>query len=144
MNKAYEEIQILSTIDPDNQSAGTVTGDWIKCDKHSKYLCVFLAGVLTTNNTTDFTIQQATDNSGTGAKALKTATQLTEAGTDSDKQVILSFEPSELDVDNGFYWVAPRAVTATAAGYVSAALLGICPIYGYNTSNDLSSVDEIV
>lgn len=144
MRKAYEYGQIISAIDPDNQSAGTVTGDWVKADKFSRYFAVFQCGALTTNNTTDFTIQQATDGSGTSAKALKSATQLTEAGTDSDKQVILSFEPSELDLAGGFFWVAIRAVTATAAGYVSAVLLGLDPIYGYNTANDLASVDEIV
>jgi hypothetical protein len=142
--RPHEMIQLLSSIDPDNQSAGTVTGDYVKADDFLQYMAVFNAGVLTSNNTTDFSVVQATDGSGTGAKELKAATQLTQAGTDSDKQVIISFDASDMDTVNGFLWFAPRVVTATAAGYVCANVFGINPIYGYNTDTDLSSVDEIV
>lgn len=143
-SRPHERILLLSSIDPDNQSAGTVTGDYVKADDFLQYLAVFNAGVLTTNNTTDFSVVQAQDGSGTNAKALKAATQLTQAGTDSDKQVVISFDATELDLANGFYWVAVRAVTATAAGYVCANLFGIDPIYGYDAALDLASVDEIV
>lgn len=140
-NKVTESVQLLSTIDPDNQSAGTVTGDWVKANDFLQYLGVFLIGVMTSNGTCIFSIQQATASDGTGAKAVKTATTLTEAGTDSDKQVMIGCTVDDLDLAGGFLWIAPRVVTATAASYVSAALLGVNPVYGKNS--DLASVDEI-
>lgn len=144
MNKTTEEILLLSAIDPDNQSAGTVTGDWVKCDEYDQYLAVFNVGVMTSTGTCIFSVQQATDGSGTGAKAVKTATTLTEADTDSDKQVLMSIKDSDLDLAGGFLWIAPRAVTATAASYVCANIFGVTPKFGFNTSDDLSTVDEIL
>ena len=144
MKKPYEFAQVLSTIDPDNQSASTVTGDWIKADKFEGYLALFNIGVMASTGTCIFSVQQATDASGTGAKEVKTATTLTQADTDSDKQVVISFDSSDMDTTGGFLWFAPRALTATAASYVSAVIVGINPVYGYDTGNDLSSVDEIV
>lgn len=144
MVKPTEEILLLSSIDPDNQSAGTVTGDWVKCDKFDQYLAVFNIGVMTSTGTCIFSVQQATDNSGTSAKAVKTATTLTEAGTDSDKQVLMSIKDSDLDIAGGFLWIAPRAVTATAASYVCANIFGVSPKFGVDTTIDLSSVDEIL
>lgn len=141
--RAHEQIQVVSVIDPDNQSAGTVTGDWAAAKDYVRFLAVFLAGVLASNNTTDFSVVQAQDGSGTNAKALKAATQLTQAGTDSDKQVVISFRPEDLDLANGYTHVAVRATTATAAAYVSCVLLGVDPVYGYNAANDLASVDEV-
>lgn len=142
--KTTEKAALLSTIDPDNQSAGTVTGDWVKCDNFDQFLAIFLIGVMTSTGTCIFSVQQATDASGTGAKAVKTATTLTEAGTDSDKQVLIGVDASDLDLAGGFFWIAPRAITAVAASYVSGALIGINPTYGVNTSGDLSTVDEIL
>ena len=144
MKKPYEFAQVLSVIDPDNQSASTVTGDWVKADKFQSYLALFNIGIMASTGTCVFSVQQATDASGTGAKAIKTATTLTEAGTDSDKQVVISFDSSDMDTAGGFLWFAPRCLTATAASYVSAVIVGINPIYGYDMANDLSSVDEIV
>lgn len=144
MNRTTEEILLVSAIDPDNQSANTVTGDWVKADEYDQYLAVFNVGVMTSTGTCIFSVQQATDGSGSGAKAVKTATTLTEAGTDSDKQVLMSIKDSDLDLAGGFLWIAPRAVTAVAASYVCANLFGVTPKYGFNVSDDLSSVDEIL
>ena len=145
MEKPTETVAVLSTIDPDNQAAAaTVTGDWVKCDKFDQYLAIFLAGVMATSATCIFSVQQATDGSGTAAKAVKTATTLTQAGTDADKQVAIGILKSELDLAGGFYWIAPRAVVAVDTVYVSAVLVGITPTYGVDTTGDLSTVDEIL
>lgn len=144
MQKPTEDIMLLSAIDPDNQSASTATGDWVKADKFDQYLAVFNIGVMTSTGTCIFSVQQATDASGTSAKAVKTATTLTEAGTDSDKQVLMSIKDSDLDVAGGFLWIAPRVVTAVAASYVCANILGVNPKFGVDTTIDLSSVDEIL
>ena len=144
MRKPTENILLLSSIDPDNQSAGTVNGDYVKADKFDQYLAVFNIGVMTSTGTCIFSVTQSTDASGTGAKAVKTATTLTEAGTDSDKQVLIGVDVSDLDLAGGFFWIAPRAITAVAASYVSGALIGINPKYGVDTTGDLSTVDEIL
>jgi len=144
MRKPTENILLLSSIDPDNQSAGTVNGDYVKADKFDQYLAVFNVGVMTSTGTCIFSVTQSTDASGTGAKAVKTATTLTEAGTDSDKQVMISIKDSDMDIAGGFLWLNIRAVTAVAASYVCGNLFGINPKFGADTTIDLSTVDEIL
>lgn len=143
--KITEKLAVLSTIDPDNQAAAaTVTGDWVKATGFDQFLAVFSAGVMATSATCIFSVQQATASDGTGAKAVKTATTLTQAGTDADKQVLIGIDVSELDLAGGFFWIAPRAVVAVDTVYVSAVLLGIAPTYGVALTGDLSTVDEIL
>jgi hypothetical protein len=139
-----ERISIVSVIDPDDQAAGTVTGDWVKADDFLQYMALLNVGVMTTSGTLVFSVQQATDGTGTAAKAVKTATTLTEAGSDDDKQVIINIDPDELDLAGGFLWIAPRIVTAVDASLCSATLLGLDPVFGYDAAKDLASVDEIV
>lgn len=144
MQKTTEYISLLSSIDPDNQSAGTVDGDYVKADEFDQYLAVFNVGVMTSSGTCVFSVTQSTDASGTGVKAVKTATTLTQAGADSDKQVLISVKDSDMDIAGGFLWLNIRAVTATAASYVCGNLFGVNPKYGFNAGDDLSTVDEIL
>lgn len=146
MVKQHELISVVAALNPISQSAGTTVSSYIKADKFNAYLAVFQVGTLATNNTTDFSLVQATDASGTGVKAItgKAATQLTQAGTDSDKQVIISLLPHELDLANSFQYVALKSVTATAAGLVSGVLLGVGAKRTPASLSDATTVDEIV
>jgi len=144
--KFSEMVAVVSVIDPDAYTAATYTGDWVEVDDFQKYAALCTVGEMQATSTVDFSIVQATDSSGTGAKAITNcaATQLTAAGTDSDKQVVINMTVDDLDIANGFRFVAPRAVVATAASDAAAMLVGVYPYNGPASDNDLASVDEIV
>jgi hypothetical protein len=55
-------------------SSGANTGDWVNVKNASRVAVVFVSGVGTAGDDPTLTIQQAKDNSGTGAKALNFAT----------------------------------------------------------------------
>ncbi len=137
---------IAGSIDPDNASAGTYTTAWVSMATFRSVMAIVAVGVMTSSGTLDAKLQQATDSSGTGAKDVtdKDITQLTQAGTDSDKQVVINCRASELDIANGFDHVRLSVTTATAASYVCGILLGMDPAYGVASDNDETSVDEIV
>jgi hypothetical protein len=74
----------------------------------------------------------------------KAGTQLTQAGTDSDKQVLINVRSDDLDIANDFTHVALPAIVAVATSDVGGVVLGLDPKYGAASDNDLASVDEIV
>jgi hypothetical protein len=137
---------VVGVIDPDAYAAGTVTTGWIAMSKFEKLMAVVMAGELGTNATLDAKLQQATDSSGTGAKDItgKAVTQLTQAGTDSDKQAVINLTADELDVSNGFDYVRLSMTVATATSDAGAIVLGFDARYAPASDNDASSVDEIV
>jgi hypothetical protein len=144
--KPSEKVAVLGVIDPDANGAGALTSDYGDAAKFEQLMAVIMAGTLGTNATIDAKLVQATDASGTGVKDItgKAITQLTEAGTDSDKQAIIQVRADELDVAGGFRYVAIVMTTAVATSDSGAILLGLNPAYGPANSNDLASVDEIV
>lgn len=141
-----ERAAVLGVIDPDANAAGALTSDWGDLTLFESAMAIVMAGTLGASATLDAKLQQATDSSGTGAKDItgKSITQLTQAGTDSDKQAIINVRAEELDLDNGFTHVAIVMTTATATSDSGAILLGFNPRSGPASDNDLASVDEIV
>lgn len=144
--KPSEMAAIAATIDPASLTANTYVSDYVDMADFEQVMAVVLLGAIATNGTFDAKLVQATDSSGTGAKDITghAVTQLTQAGTDSNKQVILQTRQDLLDVDGGFRYVALSVTTATAATIAGAVLLGFNPTYGPAYDNDLASVDEIV
>ena len=141
-----EKFAIVATIDPDAYTAGAQTSDWVNVENWQELMAVVMAGTLGSSATLDFKLQQATDASGTSAKNITSAsiTQLTQAGTDSDKQAVINLNPEKLDVANGFTFVAMVMTVATATSDCGAIMFGSQPTYGPASDNDLASVDEIV
>lgn len=138
---------IVGVIDPDATAAGTVTTGWIDMAKFEAIQAIILAGTLGTNATLDAKLEQATDNSGTGAKDVtgKAITQLTQAGTDdSDKQVLINCRAAELDIANDFDHVRLSITVATATSDAGAIVLGHYPHFGPASDHDLTSVTQIV
>lgn len=146
MNRLSEEVAVLAVIDPDANAAGALTSDWVDMTMFQQVMAVCLAGTLGTSATLDMKIQQATDSSGTGAKDItgKSITQLTQAGTDSDKQAIINLRADELDVAGDFTHAAIVLTTAVATSDSAAVMLGRRARYQPASDNDLASVDEIV
>ena len=144
--KPAEMVALISALDPASLTANTYYSDWVLADDFEQWMGIALVGAIATNGTCDIALVQATDGSGTGVKDItgKAATQLTQAGTDSNKQVVLQARTDELDLAGGFRYIAIEVVTATAATIAGACLLGFNPTYGPASGYDVASVDEIV
>lgn len=137
---------LVGVIDPDAYTAAAYTTDWIDMRDFEKLMAVIYAGDLGSSATIDAKLEQATDSSGTGAKDItsKSITQLTQAGTDSNKQAIINLTAEEMDADNGFDYARLKVTVGTATSDMGAAVFGFNPRYGPASDNDLSTVDEIV
>lgn len=146
MRKPSEKLAVVATIDPASLSANTYTSDWVDMADFEQVMAIILVGAMTTNGTFDAKLRQAKTDSGGSVKDItgKAITQLTEAGSDANKQVVLQAYQDELDVAGGFRYVALSVTTATAASLAGAVLLGLNPTYGPASDYDLASVDEIV
>lgn len=144
--KPSEMIGVVGNIDPDAYAAGTVTTGWIAAKDFQSFVAIVQAGALGASATLDALLQQASDSGGTGAKAItgKAITQLTQAGTDSNKQVLINLRPEELDVDNGFTHFRLSMTVATATSDAGGIVLGFVPVRGPATGVDAATVDEVV
>lgn len=136
---------IVATIDPDAYSANTYTSDAIDMSLWDRVVFYVLAGDLATNNTTDFTVKGDTASGGSFTTTItgKAITQLTEAGTDSDKQVVVEVTQAEVQTQ-GFRYIRGALVVAVAAGDLAVLAIGYGPNVAPATDNDLASVDEYV
>lgn len=141
-----ERAAVVGVIDPDANTAATYTTGWISMSDFQSIMAVIMAGALGTSGTLDAKLEQATDSSGTGAKdvAGSDITQLTQAGTDSDKQAIIQCNTEDLDLANDFSHVRLSMTVAAATSDCAAIVIGFDPRYAPASNNDLASVDEIV
>lgn len=141
-----DEAAVVATIDPDAYTASTVVSDYVDMRKFRAIQAIVMAGALGTNATLDAKLVEATDASGTGAQDItgKSITQLTEAGTDSDKQAIINLHSEELDIADGYCFVALSMTVGTATSDAGGIIIGHAPVTIPASSNDLSTVDEIV
>ena len=135
---------VVGVIDPDNNAAGALSTAWIDMSLFHSIMAVIMAGTIEATGTIDAKLEQATDSSGTGVKDVtgKAITQLTAAGSDSDKQAIVNCRSDELDADNAFTHVRLTMTGATAAADSAAVVLGFDA--RYQPAADLSTVDEVV
>lgn len=144
--KPSELAAVVGVIDPDALAASTVTTGWVSMRDFGAVLAIVMAGTLGASATLDAKLEQATSSGGAGAKDIdgKDITQLTQAGTDSDKQVLINCRAEELDVDNGFSYVRLSMTVATATSDCGGLLLGMFPARGPASDFDAATVDEIV
>lgn len=143
---------------------GANNGDYINIKNADRVAVVFVSGVGTAGDDPTLTIQQAQDNSGTGAKALnfttiwrkqaatdlssttswtettQSATNTYTNGTSAEQSLIwwVEFDAADLDVDNGF-----DHIRATVADVGSNAQPGyifyiVKPKYANDPGNVLS------
>jgi len=138
-----EQLAVCATIDPEAQTASAVNTDVIDMQKFDRVLFIVSVGEMTTNGTVDFAVKSDSASGGSYATAEASITQLTEAGGDSDKQVLV--EVRAIDVAaNGNRYIRGTLTTATAASDVSVVAIGTPRFGSPVTSIDLASVDEIV
>lgn len=144
--KPSEQAAVVANIDPDAYAASTVTSGWVNMRDFGALLAIVQAGDLGASATLDAKLQQASDSGGTGAKDItgKAITQLTQAGTDSNKQALINLRAEELDLDNGFTYVRLSMTIGTATSDAGGIVLGFNAARGPASDYDSATVDEIV
>lgn len=142
--KPSEMAAVVATIDPASLTANTYVSDWVDASQFEQLCAVILLGAIATNGTFNAKLRMsaASDGSNPADVPGKAVTELTQAGTDSNKQVLLQVQGDE--ITPGYRYVALSVTTAVAATIAGAVLLGFNPTYGPASDYDLASVDEIV
>lgn len=145
MNRITEELAIIATIDPDAYGTGDQTSDVIDMSDWREIGVYVLAGDLGSSATLDVAAKGDTASNGSFTTTItgKSITQLTQAGTDSDKQAIISITQEDL-MAQGFRYVRILATDAAASSDYAVLVLGKPAHYGPAFDNDLASVDEIL
>jgi len=92
---------------------------------------VIHTGVMASGSTLDAVVYQAVDTAGSGTPKVltttKAITQLTQAGSDSNKDVVIEVRTEELDVAGGFDCIALQYTVGTAATLLSIEIYGLVP-----------------
>jgi len=137
---------LLETISPQTLAPSTVTTGWYNANDTERISALIAVGTMAATSTLDAKFEQATDSSGTGAKDVSGSdiTQLTQAGGDSDKQVIIDVDAANLDIANDFNYVRLSITGATANVDLSAILTGQVHAYGKAEDYNNASVAENV
>lgn len=145
LERLSEGLSLVSCIDPDVYVASTVNGDVIDMKDFRRVIFVLMAGTLGASATLDYAIYGDTASGGSFATQItgKAATQLTQAGTDSDKQVIIEVTAEEAAAQ-GFRYLQDEMIVAVATSDCGAVALADRARYSDASGLDLSTVDEIV
>jgi hypothetical protein len=141
--KASEQVAILGAINPSSQAAGAATSGWVSMADFQKVLAVVQTGALGASATVDAKIQQAKDNSGTGAKDV-TGSAITQITGANNQQAEINLDAQQLDVEGGFGYVQLSVTVGTAASETAALVLGFSPRYAPASDSNAASVAEIV
>jgi hypothetical protein len=143
--KPSQRAAVVGVIDPQSASTAKSTG-WIDATKFYNYLAVIKVGALGASGTVDAKLEQATSNVGADVTDVtgRAITQLTKAGTDDSKQVLINLKQEDLDFSNGFNFFRLTITPATAASLIDGVVLGLDPRYDFASDNDATTVDEIV
>ena len=146
MIRLDQAVAVVDCIDPDANGTGAITGDIIDMKDFEQVMFIVMAGALGTNATLDFQVYQGkTSAMGTPVVITGAAiTQLTEAGTDSDKQAVVVVKQADLNEADGYRWIRGTLTVGVATSDAGVVSIGAYPTYGPASDYDLASVDEIV
>lgn len=139
-----EKYAVVSAIDPDANAAATYNGNVIDMQDFEQVMFVLSVGEMDATSTVDYGIYGDTASGGSFATLLtgKSITQLTAAGTDDDKQVVVSVTQDEA-TNQGFRYIQDEMVVGTAAS--DAGAIALAEVRFVSAADyDLSTVDEIV
>lgn len=146
MNRLPSEVAaIVGAIDPDAYAANTYTTGYISMKLFRRFMAVVTVGDIVSTGVVNAKIIAYTDNAGGGAFDVPGAaiTQMTEAGTDSNKQAVINFDTQAL-AGNTEYTHFRLSVALTVAGAdMGAVVLGFDPLYAPASDNDAATVDSI-
>jgi len=139
-----ETVAIIATIDPDAYGTGDQNTDAIDMRYWREVAFVVMAGDLGSSATLDFVVNGDTASGGSYATAItgKSITQLTQAGTDSDKQVVVRVTAEEVAAQSLRYIRGTMSIGA-ASSDCAVVVLGYGARYQPAENFDLATVDEI-
>lgn len=140
-----ENLAVVSCIDPDAYTAAAYNGDVIDMKLYERVMFIVMAGTLGTNATVDWVLKGDTASDGSYSTTItgKSITQLTEAGTDSDKQVVIEVTAEEVAAQ-GFRYIRETMTVGTATSDAGSIAIAGRLSYSPASEYDLASVDEIV
>lgn len=139
--KPSDRAVLVAVINPQSATTAKSSG-WVDMGLNGSLVADILVGTIASNGTVDAKLEQATTSGGTPKDVTgKAITQLTQAGTDSDKQARINCQSSDLDVANGYRWVRLTITPATAAALIAGAVYAMDQRYA---PADASTVDEVV
>lgn len=143
--KLSELLSVLGTIDPVSPGVGSVVTSWFPASNHERFMALIQTGVLGTSATVDAKLIQAKDSSGTGSKDVtgKAITQIVKASGDN-KQALINLRAEELDINNGFTYVALSITVGAAASLVGGVVLGGTPRQYPASISNQAAVAQIV
>ena len=144
--KATEQVAILDAIPPASQAAGSATTAWVSFQNFNKVRALVQVGAFGASATVDANVQQATDSSGTGAKAFTNAKAITQmlAAGGNNKEAIINIDAQELDVENSFYFIRLTITVGTAATLIAGTLEGYVPRNATAADFNNVSVTQVV
>lgn len=144
-SKLYERLAVVAAIDPDNYGTGTQGTDVIDLANVRRVLFIVMAGDLGSSASLAFEVRGDTAANGPFATKItgKEITPLTQAGTDSDKQVIVEVSSEEVRLQ-GFRFIRGVATLTAATSDYGVVALGGDTQFQPASEYDLASVDEIV
>ena len=124
----------------------TYTSDEIDMADFKRVVFILSVGDLGSSATVDFEINGgASSNPGSLATLVtgKDATQLTQAGSDSDKQVIIEVSAEEAAAQ-GLQYLEAEVIVGTAACDLGLIVLGEPAHYSDTAGLDLATVAEVI
>lgn len=132
---------ILGKINPASYAAEQNTG-YVSLANYHRAVIILHAGVLGQN--VGFDIEQATDTSGTSAKALDSGSKDVDwtATTDNNAVAVIEIRTEELDVNGGFDCINVEATPAGSAAIFSVEIWGAEPRYAPVSTANLDSVTD--
>lgn len=140
-----ENVAVIGIIDPDAYTAAAYTSSIIDMRYWREVMFIVLAGELGASATVDCLVKGSTASNMASPVNLtgKAITQLTQAGTDSDKQAIIRVTAEEVAAQ-GYRYIQATLTVATATSDAGLIALGMHSRYQPSNEFDLSTVDEIV
>lgn len=136
---------IVGVVDPDAYSAATTLSGAVDMSDYSQVMVVGLIGTIASTGKVDLKVTQATTAAGTYKDVTsKAITQLTQASPDdSDQQVIINVDQTDLDIDNDYRYVKASITGTTASADTAVVIMGL-PKRRPASTGDLASVAEII
>lgn len=140
-----ESLAVVATIDPQSVGVGTANTDVIDLKLYRRVLFVLAVGALGASGTVDFAVRGDSASGGSFTTNItgKAITQLTKAGSDDNKQVVVEISAEEAAAQ-GFRYVRGLLTVGTAASQACVVVLAGGLRYSPAAEFDLASVDEIV
>jgi hypothetical protein len=140
-----ERCAIVGNIDPDAYANGAQSTGYIPLKDFGRFMAIVQAGDIVSTGTVDAKITAYTSDAGAGAYDVPGAaiTQLTQAGSDSNKQAVINFDVDSLAGSTKYTHFRLTVTMGTAGADLGAIVLGFDPRHAPASDGDAATVDSI-